>query len=217
MAATGDPTLAGGLRWLATKRVTLGVVSFLLAAFAVELAVWWAFGPATWESLFVATVEASPAWVLAPFAHRGVAHLLTTVSVIVVYGALVETALPAAAFLTFYVAAGYASTAAQLAASLGGTTSPGTLGASGAALALVALFTTTVLVARVRNPATVTSIELLFAGTGLVIAAVVLANDFVAGVQVARGTAPYGHLGGLLTGLVFGLQVARWRQGGETA
>lgn len=212
MAATGDPTLAAGLRWLARKRVTLGVVSLLLAVFALELAVWWAYGPASWGYLFLADLDPSPAWLLAPFAHRSIEHLLTTASVVVVYGALVEATYPAGTVLAFYLAAGYASTAAQLGEYVGGAPSLGTLGASGAALALVALFSTTILVRRLRATP-VTPVEVLFAASGIVIIGLLLANDFLPGVRFAAGTAPYGHLGGVLAGLLFGLERARGAAG----
>ena len=126
-----------------------------------------------------------------------------------VYGTLVEARLHPATYVAFYVAAGYASTAAQLGEYLGGGAGFGTLGASGAALGLVALFSTTT--ALDRTEGVPSPVESLFAVSGVVVATLVLANDFLAGVALASGTAPFGHVGGMLTGLLFGLVLVRAR------
>jgi len=205
MDATDDAVLAAGVRWLATKRVTLGVIAFLFAVFAFERAVLWAYGLRTWGWLFLAGADPSPGWVMAPFAHRDFTHLATTAAVVLVYGTLVEARLPPATYFAFYIAAGYASTAAQLGEYLGGGSGFGTLGASGAALGLVAFFTTTTALDRARRGGSRSPVGPLFAVTGVVITALVLANDFLPGVALASGTAPFGHAGGMLTGLCFGL------------
>jgi membrane associated rhomboid family serine protease len=205
MTATDDVTLGAGVRWLATKRVTLGVFALLLAVFGLELFVWWLFGPATWQYLFLADAMPSPAWVLAQFAHRSIEHLVTTSVVILVYGALLEGRLGTWTFLGFYLAAGYASTAAQLGEYVGGTPSLGTLGASGAALGLVALFTTTTIAAAVGGGSYQTEADPVFAVSGVFIVGTLLVNDFVSGIQIAAGTAPFGHVGGMLTGVFYGL------------
>lgn len=205
MAATDDVTLGAGVRWLATRRVTLGVFALLLAVFGLELFVWWVFGPTTWQYLFLADATPSPAWLLAQFAHRSVQHLVTTSVVILVYGALLERRLGTRTFLGFYLAAGYASTAAQLGEYVGGTPSLGTLGASGAALGLVTLFTTTTIAAAVGGDSYRTEADPVFAASGVFIVGTLLVNDFLPGIQVAAGTAPFGHVGGMLTGLFYGL------------
>lgn len=208
MAATDDAVLAAGVRWLATKRVTLGVIAFLFAVFAFERAVLWIYGPRTWGYIFLAGADPSPGWVVAPFAHRDLVHLATTAGVVLVYGGLVEARLPEPGYFLFYVAAGYASTTAQLGAYVGGAGGLGTLGASGAALALVTLFSTLVLAERARGvdrSGEAFSVETLFAVTGVVVVGLVLANDFLPVVALEPGTAPYGHLGGILTGLFYGV------------
>jgi len=210
MAATDDAVLAAGVRWLATKRVTLGVIVVLFAVFTFERAVLWAYGPRTWGWLFLAGADPSSGWLLAPFAHRDLTHLATTAAVVLVYGALVEARLPPTTYVVFYVAAGDASTAAQLGEYLGGA-GFGTLGASGAALGLVALFSTTTALNRVRRGGSRSPVESLFAVTGVVVTGLVLANDFLTGVALASGTAPFGHVSGVVTGLLFGFVLARAR------
>jgi membrane associated rhomboid family serine protease len=205
MGATDDPTLAAGVRWLAAKRVTLGVVGVLFAVFLLQLLVLWTLGAGSWQYLFLASGEPSPGWVMAPFSHRDLRHLATTAVVVLVYGALLEGRLPAGDYVAFYVTAGYASTIAQLGRFAGPGAGLGTLGASGAALGLVTLYTTTTLADRARSNPGPTEVELLFAVTGTVIVALLLTNDFVPGVEFAAGTAPYGHAGGMLAGVAYGL------------
>jgi len=205
---TADPPLRAGLRWLAGKRVTLGVLAVLVFVFAVELVVWQTLGPASWAHAFLASTTPSPGWVTAPFAHRSLEHLVTTGVVIAVYGSLLEAGLRPAAYLLFYLTAGYASTVAQLWAYVGGTPGLGTLGASGAALGLVTLFTATAGARVVGDGDGPSRVEVLFAGTGVCIVGLLLANDFL-GIQFAPGTAPYGHLGGMVTGGCVGLVRAR--------
>jgi len=209
MESTDDAVLAAGVRWLATKRVTLGVIIVLAFVFAVERFVLLLSGPRTWAYLFLAGADPSPGWLLAPFAHRDITHLVTTAGVVLVYGALVETRLPSATYAGFYVAAGYASTASQLGAYLSGGGGFGTLGASGAALALVTFHTTVTLADHVRGRES-QSAATVFAATGVVVVALVLANDFLASVAFEAGTAPFGHMGGLLTGFFYGLVHVRW-------
>lgn len=212
MSSPDGPSPADALRWLGTRRVTLGVVALLLAVFALELAVWWRFGARSWEALFLAPREPTLGWLLAPFAHRGLPHLVTTLVVIVVYGGLIEEFLSGETYLAFYVLASYASTGAQILAYASGAPGRGTLGASGAALALVALFVTVTL-ARLREADDPTTVEVVFAGTGLVVLGLVVANDFVAGVDLASGTAPLGHLGGTVVGAGYGLVRTQSRSG----
>ena len=209
MTATDNAPARDGLRWLATKRVTLGVIALLLAVFVFELFVWWQFGATGWQYIFLAHLRPTPGWVMAPFSHRSISHLLTTLSVIVVYGSLVEESLEPATYLAFYVVAGYASTVAQLIEYANGLPGLGTLGASGAALGLVTFFSTTTVARTLRDPASVSTIEKLFATTGCLIAALIVTNDFVPGIVFATGTAPLGHAGGIVTGVCYGLVRAR--------
>jgi membrane associated rhomboid family serine protease len=208
-ATDSDPSVRSGLRWLARKRVTLGVVALLVVVFGFELVVLETYGSRTWQYVFLASADPSPGWVLSSFAHRSVEHLLTTAFVVLVYGSLLEARLRPAAYVLFYVAAGYASTAAQLGVYVGDAPGLGTLGASGAALGLVTLFSTTTAAGHLRGVGDLSTVEVLFAGTGVVVVALLLTNDFLPGVQFASGTAPYGHLGGMLAGGSYGLARVR--------
>ncbi|WP_340100667.1 rhomboid family intramembrane serine protease [Salinibaculum salinum] len=209
MAATDNAPARDGLRWLATKRVTLGVIALLLAVFVFELVVWWQFGAAGWQYIFLAHLRPSPGWVMAPFSHRSISHLVTTLSVIVVYGGLVEEYLEPATYFAFYVVAGYASTVAQLLEYANGLPGLGTLGASGAALGLVTFFSTTTAARQLSEPASVTTIQKLFTVTGGLIAVLIVTNDFVPGVVFSTGTAPLGHAGGMVAGVCYGVVRAR--------
>jgi membrane associated rhomboid family serine protease len=208
MTATATP-FRDGARWLADKRVTLGVIALLLAVFAFEYVVLTAYGVAGWQYIFLASLDPTPGWVMAPFAHRTITHLLTTLVVIVVYGALVEAWLSDSAVLAFYVFAGYASTVAQLLAYASGAPGIGTLGASGAGLGLVTLYAVRTTGRAVWRPDTVTAVDGVFTGSGLIIVSLVLANDFLPGVVFASGTAPLGHVGGMIAGVGYGLAVVR--------
>ena len=210
--STADAPIRAGVRWLTTKRVTLGVAALLLAVFVFELIVLFAAGVTVWQYVFLATLEPTPGWVMAPFAHRTIAHLLSTLCVVVCYGALVEAWLSDSAVFAFYVAAGYVSTAGQLAAYLGGVSGLGTLGASGAALGLVALYVVCMTGRALWAPETVTTVDGVFTGLGLVIVAIVLANDLLPGIVLTTGTATFGHVGGIVAGVGYGLVVVRAQQ-----
>lgn len=205
MGATTDTPALDGLRWLASKRVTLGVIALLFVVFAFELLVWELYGAPGWQYIFLAGVRPTPGWIMAPFSHRSISHLVTTVSVVAVYGGLVEDRLAPATYFAFYVLAGYASTVAQLIEYLDGLAGLGTLGASGAALGMVTFHTTTAAARYLRDPGSVSAVELAFAATGLVIVGLVVTNDFVSGIVFTRGTAPLGHAGGMLAGVCYGL------------
>jgi membrane associated rhomboid family serine protease len=212
MTATDDTTARAGVRWLATRRVTLGVLALLLAVFVFELLVLAAYGVVGWRYLFLAGPDPTPGWVMAPFAHRTITHLSTTLVVVGLYGALVESWLPDSTVFAFYVLAGYASTLAQLLAYASGAPGLGTLGASGAALGLVSLYVVRTLGRAVWEPTTVTTVDGVFTGSGVLTVAMVLANDFVPGIVFASGTAPLGHVGGILAGVAYGLVVVRAEQ-----
>jgi membrane associated rhomboid family serine protease len=215
MSATDDAVLAAGVRWLATKRVTLGVVSFLLVVFAFEVLVLWRFGATGWAYLFLAHLEPTPGLVMAPFAHRNLSHLLTTLPLVLIYGGLVEMRIRDSTVFAFYVVAGYASILAQLLTYATGTPGLGTLGASGAALGLVALYTVGTLKEAVRTPGQVTAVHGVFTGTGLFIIATMLVNDFVPGITLAAGTAGLGHAGGMLVGVCYGLVRTQQQRGDD--
>ena len=216
MAATDNAPTRDGLRWLATKRVTLGVIALLCAVFVFELFVWWQFGAVGWQYIFLAHLRPSPGWVMAPFSHRSISHLVTTVSVIVIYGGLVEERLPAPTYFGFYVLAGYASTVAQLLEYANGLSGLGTLGASGAALGMVTFFSTTTASRYLNEPHRVSVVHRLFAVTGVIIALLIVTNDFVPGIVFRTGTAPLGHAGGMAAGVVYGVVHARAQQGSES-
>jgi len=211
MGATDNTPALDGVRWLANKRVTLGVIAMLVVVFLFELVVLELYGPGGWQYVFLAYVRPSPGWVMAPFSHRSISHLVTTLSVIVVYGGLVEELLAPARYFAFYVLAGYASTLAQLLVYANGLSGIGTLGASGAALGLVALFVTATTDRYRRDPTSVSDVKVVFAVTGLVIAGLVLTNDFVPGIVFNEGTAPLGHAGGMAAGFCYGLGRAQQR------
>lgn len=199
------PTAVGdGLRWLSTQRVTLGAVSFLLAVFAVERIVWSLYGRFTVAYVFAASAEPSPGWVLAPFAHGTVTHLLTSASMLVVFGALVEAEWGALSWYRLFLAGGYGAVAAQVLAYRLGAPGRWTLGASGAALAMASAYAVTEGRARNRAGAWRADHHAVLAPTAALIVASVLANDFL-GLGLVSDTAPYGHLGGVLVGTVAGL------------
>jgi membrane associated rhomboid family serine protease len=184
--------------------VTLGAVALLSAVFALELLVSGVYGVRAWAYVFLAGAEPTPGWVLAPFAHRGLFHLLSTASVLLVYGALVETVLGRTAYFGLCVAAAYLSTAAQVVGYVAGAPGIGTLGASGVALALVAfLAVRTLLGGRTVRPAT--DVDWVFAVSGVVVVGYILANDFVPGFAPLQGTAPYGHAAGIAVGIGYAL------------
>jgi membrane associated rhomboid family serine protease len=141
---------------------------------------------------------------------------VTTVSVIVVYGGLVEEQLPAPTYFAFYVLAGYASTIAQLFEYATGLHGLGTLGASGAALGMVTFFSTTTAGRYLDESHRVSIVHRLFAVTGAIIAVLIVTNDFVPGIVFRTGTAPLGHAGGMVAGVVYGVVRARAQQGSES-
>jgi membrane associated rhomboid family serine protease len=200
------PSLAGGLRWLAGKRVTLGAVALLIAVFALQTLVVRVYGLGAWAWIFVAGTDPSPGWVLAPAAHRDAVHLASTVSVWLVYGALTETVLPGHRYLLVCVLAGYGSTAAQVAGYVAGQPGIGTLGASGVTLGLAAYIT---LRTALGGAPRATEVDWVFAATGVFVVGYVLASDFLPGFAPLSGTAPLGHAAGVAVGLA----VALWEVG----
>jgi len=146
--------------------------------------------------------------VFAPFSHRSLPHLLSTLAVLVVYGALAETALSETQYFLFCLGAAYVSTAAQVASYVAGAPGLGTLGASGVALGAVAHVTTrTFLGGGLVDPAT--EVDWVFALSGAFILGYHLANNFLPGFTPLSGTAPYGHA----AGVVVGVAVALWELG----
>jgi len=207
-SAEPGPSVADGLAWLAGKRVTLGAVALVVAVFAVQTFVSVAYGLGGWAYIFVAGPDPSPGWVLAPFSHRGLPHLLSTLAVLVVYGALAETALSETRYFLFCLGAAYVSTAAQVASYAAGAPGLGTLGASGVALGAVAYVTMrTLLGGGLLEPAT--EVDWVFALSGAFIVGYHLANDFLPGFTPLSGTAPYGHAAGVMVGMA----VALWELG----
>ncbi len=203
-SAEPGPTVTDGLVWLAGKRVTLGAVALVVAVFALQSLVSVAYGLSGWAYIFVADTSLSPGWVLAPFSHRSLGHLVSTLAVLVVYGALVETALAGPRYFLFCLGAAYASTAAQVASYAAGAPGLGTLGASGVALGAVAHLTVrTFLGGGSLEPAT--EVDWVFAISGAFIIGYHLANDFLPGFTPLAGTAPYGHAAGIAVGMAVAL------------
>jgi membrane associated rhomboid family serine protease len=207
-SAESGPSVADGLAWLAGKRVTLGAVALVVAVFALQSLVSAAYGLEGWTYVFVADDTPSPGWVFAPFSHRSLGHLLSTLAVLVVYGALAETTLAETRYFLFCLGAAYVSTASQVASYAAGEPGLGTLGASGVALGAVAYVTMrTLLGGGLLERAT--EVDRVFAISGAFIVGYHLANDFLPGFTPLAGTAPYGHAAGVMVGMA----VALWELG----
>ena len=198
---SAEPTVTDGLAWLADKRVTLGAVTLVTAVFAAQTLVSAAAGADVWTYLFVAGLDPTVGWLLAPLSHRGPWHFLSNLTVLVVYGALAETVLSRRVYLRFLVGAAYLSTAAQVASYAAGAPGRGTLGASGVALGLVAYLTMRTLLG--ERPAT--DVDWVFALSGGFVVLYHLANDFLPGFAPLSGTGPYGHAAGIAAGLALAL------------
>ena len=207
-SAESGPSVADGLAWLAGKRVTLGAVALVVAVFALQTLVSVAYGLEGWAYIFVADAALSPGWVLAPFSHRSVGHLLSTLVVLVVYGALAETTLAETRYFLFCLGAAYVSTAAQVASYAAGEPGLGTLGASGVALGTVAYVTMRTFLGGAAIESA-TEVDWVFALSGAFIVGYHLANDFLPGFTPLSGTAPYGHAAGIMVGMA----VALWELG----
>jgi membrane associated rhomboid family serine protease len=207
-SAEPGPSVADGLAWLAGKRVTLGAVALVVAVFALQSLVSTAYGLEGWAYIFVADDTLSPGWVLAPFSHRSLGHLLSTLTVLVVYGALAEATLAEPRYFLFGLGAAYVSVAAQVASYAAGAPGLGTLGASGVALGAVAYVTVRTLLGGGRL-ARATEVDWVFALSGAFIVGYHLANDFLPGFTPLSGTAPYGHAAGIMVGMA----VALWELG----
>jgi membrane associated rhomboid family serine protease len=203
-----EPSLTDGLAWLADKRVTLGAAALVTAVFAVQAVVGLVYGRAGWAYVFVAGTDASPGWVLAPFSHRSLGHLVSTLAVLVVYGGLAETVLRPVRYYAVCLVAAYASTGAQVAAYAAGIPGAGTLGASGVALALTAFVAMRTLLGR-SVLAAASEVDWVFAASGAFIVAYHLANDFLPGFSPLSGTGTFGHA----AGIAVGMGVALWELG----
>lgn len=200
------PSIADAVRWLGAQRVTLGTIILLLAVFVFEQFVWTAYGFDVVAYTFAAGRRPSPGWILAPFAHQSLLHLSSSALVVLTYGALVEADIGGLAWFRLYVLAGYVATATQILAYWLGAPGTATLGASGAALGLTAFYAATSVSDRMQTGHWTERYDGIFTVTAVVIVAVLLVNDF-SRVSLATGTAPYGHVGGILSGLA----VAWWR------
>ena len=196
----GDPSVRDGVAWLLRKRLTLAIVGVLVAVYAAEQLVRATAGPHTWLYLFFARPDPTPGWVLAPFAHLGPVHLLSSVLVVLVYGAMVEDLLTPRAYLALYLLAGYVAVVGQVAFYHVAGVSGGTIGASGAGLALVGFVAVTAALGKVpaASPMAPAASALAWLGLGVVVA--VLVSDFTPLFTLATGTARFGHLGGALAG-----------------
>lgn len=186
---------------------TVLFVELLVVVYALEWVVATAVGAGAYRRLFVASVGPSPGWVLAPFAHAigDPVHLFSSAVVILVFGPLVERALPGWRYVGFCLVAAYLSLGAQVATYLSGDPR-GTLGASGVAMAMVALVAVDAGRRYLDPGARVERWEGGFAGVGLVFLSRQLERDLGLLAPAVGESALVGHL----AGSVFGALCALW-------
>lgn len=200
--ATGLTPVARGVRWLRTVPETLALCAVLFFVYAVELLVLATAGGDAFSYWFVAGTTPSPGWLLSPVAHSPFDpfHLVSNLALLVVFGGMAERRLSRSAYLVLLAAAGLGGVAGQLfwyAVAPATAATPGTLGASAAALAATSF--AVVDSARRRRAAgrwagETTWVWTLFGGAVL---ARRLVLDLAVGVpDVGR----YGHLWGVLFG-----------------
>jgi len=133
-----------GLAWLRSVPATVSLCVLFVLVFAAEWYVWRRFGYATFVTLFIATPDPSPGWLLAPLAHLPTdpRHLLSSVVQLLLFGGVAERRLGRRRFLALAAVSGLATTGAQVTwyVALGASGRvAGTLGASGVVLAMTAL------------------------------------------------------------------------------
>lgn len=135
---TGTESRSDGAAYL--ERLVGGPGVSLLAMALVSLAMWTG-AQAGNITPFVLTPPFDEAWWQLPlsvFAHSGMAHLTSNATIIVVAGGLVAITAGIVRYHLFFVTTGIAAGVAQVAATDALGEAGGVLGASGAALALVA-------------------------------------------------------------------------------
>jgi membrane associated rhomboid family serine protease len=205
-----DSPVAGGVRLTASIPATLAFCLVLVAVYLLELYVWESVGTAAFVALFVARQEPSVGWLLAPLSHSpfSVWHLVGSTVQVLAFGGLAEYRLPRRDYVAFLVAAGVASTGAQVAVYAAAGPSArglGVLGASGIALGLAAFVVVDSL--RYRDAAD------RWHGDATVViallAVVVLGTALLEAALGAPGIAVTGHLAGIGLGTTYGLARSR--------
>lgn len=181
-------------------------VELLVLVYVLEWYVAAAVGGGAYERLFVATVEPTPGWVLAPFAHdvADPLHVLSSAVVILLFGPLVERTLPGRRYVGFCLAAAYLSLGVQVATYAVGE-SRGTLGASGVAMAMVAFVAVDVGRRSLDSASPVERWEAGFAVVGCVLLVRRLERDFGLLAPAVGESAIVGHLAGVGFGALCGL------------
>lgn len=185
------------------------LVELLVLVYVLEYWVATAVGEEAYEWLFVATIEPSPGWLLAPFAHDlgDPFHLLSSAVAIVMFGPLVEAALSRRRYVGFCLAAAYVSLGAQVATYAVGDPR-GTLGASGIAMAVIAFVAVDVGRRWAGPGAEVERAEAGFAVVGWVLLVRQLERDFGVFAPAVAQSALVGHVAGTAFGLLCGLLLA---------
>jgi membrane associated rhomboid family serine protease len=201
--------LSRGLAWLRSVPATISLCGLFVLVFAAEWYVWDRFGYRTFVTLFIATPDPSPGWLLAPLAHLPTdpRHLASSVVQLLLFGGVVERRLGRRRFLALAVVSGLATTGAQVAwyVSLGVSGRvAGTLGASGVVLAMTALVVVDSVRYRFATGGWHGDVTWLWVFFGSVIA-----GQAVFGlIALAAGTAEVGvvgHVAGVAIGLGVGL------------
>ena len=188
---------------------TVVLVELLIFVYAVEWYVATQFGTAAYEWLFVATVEPTPGWLLAPFAHQigDPTHLVSSVIVLLVFGQYVQQRFPGWRYAGFCLLAAYFSVGAQVSTYLVGETR-GTLGASGIAMAMVAFVAVDVGRRCLESKGGVDRWEAGFATVGWVLLLQRFERDVGVIAPAVDGGAFVGHLAGATVGTLYALWLA---------
>lgn len=188
---------------------TVVLVELLVFVYVVEWYVATRFGGAAYEWLFVASVEPTPGWLLAPFAHQlgHHTHLVSSVIVLLVFGQYVQQRFPGWRYAGFCLLAGYLSVGAQVSTYLFGEVR-GTLGASGIALAMVAFVAVDVGRRHVASNGGVDRWDAGFATVGWVLLVQRFERDVGVVTPAVDGGAFVGHLAGVAVGTLCALWLA---------
>ena len=188
---------------------TVVLVELLVLVYVVEWYVATRFGREAYEWLFVASVEPTPGWLLAPFAHQvgDPTHLVSSVIVLLVFGQYVQRRFPGWRYAGFCLLAGYLSVAAQVSTYLVGEVR-GTLGASGIALAMVTFVVVDVGRRHLASKGGVDRWEAGFATVGGVLLVQRFERDVGMVTPAVDGGAFVGHLAGATVGALCALWLA---------
>jgi membrane associated rhomboid family serine protease len=185
-------------RWRRAHPATTTLVAVLVTVFAVQSVVWWLFGFRAMAFWFAASAEPSPGWLLAPFGHQSVGHLLGNLLVLVLFGSYAEEVLTEAETYFLFLVAGLAGNAAQVSSYVVASVGSGAVGASAAVLGVVTFHAVRSMRATLaRSEQSFTSRYWGLAGA--VIVCLLLANDLFT-FSLWAGTAEYAHLAGVIVG-----------------